>query len=269
MKRFDPIAVAFHAVLVSVLVVLCVALFLTVRSNPAPAPGGMQGAIEGMKKMLEGVMQPAKRAEPPKPSAARPPAKATMVTVPGQVPLPVGRVWRYNVALEPPQWRDAVLVYRTASLPDGIVVHAEFAHAGGKMQFQLGIYAADHPSHANVRFPGFFMHTAYLDRPLEVGQHFAWEWPWQLPGGAVRAGRVKRYAGEVKGWEEVSTPAGAFIAARIETELSYVEGRRVMARATETLWYAPQAAQIVRVVREGATPDEGAKRIVAELAALQ
>lgn len=274
MSRFDPAALAFHAIAVAVLLVLCVALFLMVRSDPAPVPapakGGLPAAVDGVKKAIEAVVRPAERAEPAKPSAARKaPTKATMVTIPGQVPLPAGRVWRYNVTLEPPQWRDAVLVYRTAAMQSGTAVYTEFRHAGGKMNFQLGMFAANHASHANVRFPGFFMHPAYLDKALEVGQRFAWEWPWQLPGGAVRAGRLKRYAGQVKGWEQITTPAGAFIAARIDTALSYVEDGRVMAGATETIWYAPQAAQIVRVVREGATPDEAAKRIVAELAALE
>ena len=267
MSKLDPAALAFHAIALVVAVLLCVMLFFMVRSDPAPAKGGgLQGAVESIRKKIEGATQQAKQ---PAPAPKRPPTVATMVTVPGSVPLPAARIWRYNVTLEPPQWREAVLTYRTATTAKGTAVHTEFAHAGGKMNFELGIYAAKHPSHANVRFPGFFMHAAYLDKVLEVGQRFAWEWPWQLPGGALRDGRVKRYEGQVKGWEEVVTPGGTFIAARIDTALSYREGGRVHAQATETLWYAPKASQVIKVIREGATPDEGAKRIVAELAAFQ
>ena len=40
----------------------------------------------------------------------------------------------------------------------------------------------------------------------------------------------------------------------------------MQARARETLWYVPKLAQVVKVVRDGRTPDEGSRRIVAELA---
>jgi hypothetical protein len=53
--------------------------------------------------------------------------------------------------------------------------------------------------------------------------------------------------------------------ARIEGQLSYVEGGKTVATAKETLWVAPRYAQVVRIVREGRTPDEGSQRIVAEL----
>lgn len=283
MGRLDPAALAFHAIALGVVAVLCVVLFLNVRSDPAPAAG----LLDNLKKMLEGVVQTAKRSEPAKPpptaspkAPAQPKAPtqkaqtsalspAASAGVPAQLPLPTGRVWRYNIALEPPQWRDAVLVYRTAAMTGGTAVYTEFTHAGGKMNFQLGTFVANHPSHANVRFPGFFMHAAYLDKPLEVGQRFAWEWPWQLAGGATKAGRVKRYAGEVKAWENVTAPIGTSAAARIETTVSYIEDGRVHASARETLWYAPSFQQFIKVVREGSTPDEGAKRIVAELAALR
>ncbi len=38
------------------------------------------------------------------------------------------------------------------------------------------------------------------------------------------------------------------------------------ARVSETLWFAPDAFQLVKIVREGRAPDESAARIVAELA---
>jgi len=77
---------------------------------------------------------------------------------------------------------------------------------------------------------------------------------------------MKRYEGRVVRVEDVTVPAGTYRAAVIEAELSYIEGGQVRARARETLWYAPAASQIVKVVREGRTPDEGSSRIVAELA---
>ena len=40
----------------------------------------------------------------------------------------------------------------------------------------------------------------------------------------------------------------------------------MQARARETLWYAPKLSQVVKVLREGRTPDEGSSRIVAQLA---
>ena len=67
-------------------------------------------------------------------------------------------MWRYAVVVEPPTWRDATLTYRTQQENAGIGVLTDFAYAGGKMNFHLGNYAAGHPSHANTRFPGFFMH---------------------------------------------------------------------------------------------------------------
>ena len=130
------------------------------------------------------------------------------------------------------------------------------------MNFHLGTYAAGHPSHANTRFPGFFMHPSYFRQPLEPGQKLSWGWAWQ----PVREGRIKRYDGVVKRWEDVTVPAGTYRSAVIEADLYYIEAGQVRAQAKETLWYAPQVAQIVKVVRDGRTPDEGSSRIVAELA---
>ena len=60
-----------------------------------------------------------------------------------------------------------------------------------------------------------------------------------------------------------------YAAAVIEADLLYVEGGKVQARARETLWYAPKLSQVVKVLREGRTPDEGSTRIVAELVELR
>jgi hypothetical protein len=165
------------------------------------------------------------------------------------------------VVVDPPAWRDITLTYRTQREGDGIGVLTDFAHAGGKSNFHLGTFAAGHPSHANTRFPGFFMHPSYFSLPLQPGQKLSWGWAWQ----PAREGRVKRYDGRVVRVEDVAVPAGTYRAAVVEAELSYIEDGQVRARARETLWYAPTASQIVKVVREGRAPDEGSSRIVAEL----
>ena len=166
------------------------------------------------------------------------------------------------MVVEPAAWRDISLTYRTQREGAGIGVLTDFVHAGGKMNFHLGTYAAGHPSHANTRFPGFFMHASYFPPSLKEGQRLSWGWPWQ----PARPGRMKRYKGQVVRWENVQVPAGTFSAAVIEAELSYLEEGKVQARARETLWYAPTLSQVVKVVRDGRTPDEGSSRIVAELA---
>ena len=81
----------------------------------------------------------------------------------------------------------------------------------------------------------------------------------------MRSGRLKQYFCRVQAWEDVTTPAGKFPAARIEVTLNYIENGKIMATTREMLWYSPQASQIVRLVREGRAPDEGSTRIVAEL----
>jgi hypothetical protein len=168
------------------------------------------------------------------------------------------------VVVEPPTWRDITLTYRTQREGAGIGVLTDFVHAGGKTNFHLGTFAAGHPSHANTRFPGFFMHASYFPSSLKEGQRLSWGWPWQ----PVREGRMKRYEGKVVRWEDIQVPAGVYAAAVIEAELSYVEAGKVQARARETLWYVPSLSQVVKVLREGRTPDEGSTRIVAELAEL-
>ena len=216
----------------------------------------------------------------PKPaSQSSAPFGGQVVPQPQPAPVPTqlmaqygaGRRWHYRVSVEPALWSDAMLIYRVAD-KDGVrSVDTDFTYKGGNMSFRLGVFAAGHPSHANVRFPGFFMHAAYLDRPLAIGQRFTWEWPWQLPGGQVRAGRIKRYDAVVKEWQtlpaypSVKAPGDTFVVARIEATLSYLEGGEQRARAHEVLWYSPRYLQVVKVIREGRTPDEGAHLIIAEL----
>jgi hypothetical protein len=171
-------------------------------------------------------------------------------------------MWRYAVTVEPPVWRDITLTYRTQREVAGIGVLTDFIHAGGKSNFHLGTFAAGDPSHENTRFPGFFMYAAYLKQPLTIGQTVAFAWHWQ----GKSAASVKRFEGQVTGWEDLRLPAGSLNAAKIEGTLTYREDGQFRGGAHETFWYAPKVSQIVRIVRDGRTPDEGSARIVAELA---
>lgn len=262
-RQQDPLALAFFGAALALLAGLL--LYVIFFKAPEPAtPDRAFDVVEALRKRAASVVdripdlpahQPAQRPAPK--ALPQPPAAVSSARI------EAGRTWRYRVVVEPPAWRDITLTYRTQREADGgIGVLTDFVHAGGKSNFYLGIFAAGHPSHANTRFPGFFMHASYLPETLKDGQRLSWGWPWQ----PVRAGRVKRYEGRVLRWEEVQVPAGTFTAAVIEADLSYIEGGKVQARARETLWYAPKLSQLVKVVREGRTPDEGSSRIVAELA---
>lgn len=168
--------------------------------------------------------------------------------------------------LEPEVWKNATLAYRSAAEKDGMTVHADFRHDKGVMSFRLGTYAPGHASHSQIRFPGFFMHGAYLDFPLDKGKRFSWTYPWQMADNRIRDGRVRRWDAVVGTSEQVSVPAGRFEAVRIDAAVSYIDGGTTLASVKETIWYAPAIRQIVKVVREGRSPDEAGQRIVAELA---
>jgi hypothetical protein len=258
-RGFDPAALAVIGVATALMVAiggyLAVSLWL---HKPPPPP-----------------QKVAAQKPPPKPVPAAPQLRK----VPADVPVPsqaiamhgAGQTWRYRVTVEPPLWRDATLAYRIIDQRGEKLVDTDFQYAGGNMKFRLGTFAAGHPSHASTRFPGFFMYVAYLDQPLDEGRTVGWEWPWQLPGGQVRPGRIKRYVGQVKAWENLSmppsakAPANMLSTARIEGTLLYIEDGVQRAAAAETLWYAPRFLQVVKIVHEGRTPDEEAHRIVAEL----
>ncbi len=256
----DPLALALFGAALALLAGLLVYVFFV----KAPEPAQPSGTAEFLKQARRQAAAVAERfQEKPEaekfqkiPAIKTPPARSATNTT-----LEAGRTWRYAVVVEPPVWRDITLTYRTQRENTGIGVLTDFVYAGGKTNFHLGTFAAGHPSHANTRFPGFFMHPSYFSLPLQPGQKLSWGWAWQ----PAREGRIKRYEGRVARVEDVTVPAGTYRAAVIEAELSYVEGGQVRARARETLWYAPAASQIVKVVREGRTPDEGSSRIVAEL----
>jgi len=260
----DPLALALFGTALALLAGLLVYVIFLKAPEPAPSAGTAK-FLEQARRQAAAVAEKLQA----RPEAKTPPAPAAN-TVPSARParpaaasnIEAGRTWRYAVVVEPPTWRDITLTYRTRREAAGIGVLTDFDYAGGKSNFHLGTFAAGHGSHANTRFPGFFMHPSYFNLPLKPGQKVSWGWAWQ----PQREGRVKRYEGTVVRVEDVTVPAGTYRAAVIVAELSYIEDGQVRARARETLWYAPTVAQIVKVVREGRTPDEGSSRIVAELA---
>ena len=279
MRRLDPLALAFFGAAVALLAGLVLYVLFVHQPEPA-APAGTPGTLGALRSRLEGAIDQlrdeaapapapspapvAKRAPPP---AARPapPVGPSQGPTPAKLPpagLPTRAFWRYAVSVEPPIWTGITLDYISfVSQADGALkINTEFQHSKGNTRFELGVFEPRHPSHANTRFPGFFMFPAYFSLPLRVGQTLSWGWPWQ----PAAPGRMKRYEGKVTRMEDITVPAGTFRAAVIEADLYYIEAGQVRAQAKETLWYAPEV-QIVRVVREGRTPDEGATRIVAEL----
>ena len=293
-RRVDPFAatVLGVAALCGVALVAWVVAGI-VRSGafePAPKPAAEPAAKAAPKPDPRPTPTPASKPDAP-PPAAKPAPTATQEAVDpapgvagiappnsggsGGVAAPAGtrgfvlaadRTWTYAVRVEPETWRDAVLVYRTVREPSGLAVQTEFRHSKGQMSFRLGTYAAGHPSHAQVRFPGFFMHGAYLDLPLAKGRRMEWTTPWQAADNRVREGRVRRWRAVVGDTEKVSVPAGRFDAVRIDATLTYEDARQVAATVSETIWVVPSANQIVKVIRSGRSPDESAERIVADLA---
>lgn len=258
----DPLALAIFGAALVLLAALLVYVFAFKSPEPVPAQGSAD-VVEGLRRRITDLAKegPAKppAAPSPKQGAARPAAPPAAVA--GST-LEAGRSWRYAVVVDPPVWRDITLTYRTRREGAGIGVLTDFAHAGGKSNFHLGTFAAGHPSHANTRFPGFFMYPSYFRLPLEPAQKFEWSWGWQ----PEREGRRKHWYAQVVRTERITVPAGSFDSLVIQLNLAYIEGGEVRARAIEFIWYAPEVKQVVRIVREGATPDEGSRRITAELA---
>ena len=273
-RRVDPAAFAVFAVAAVSLVAASAYVGFRIWRDPPVIVAKPKPAPPPVAKAKVAPPPIAKAKVDPPPVAAHELRKVPAdISAPSQLIALHGnwRAWRYSVTVEPPLWRDATLAYRILDRGGEKLVDTDFRYAGGNMSFRLGTFAAGHPSHANTRFPGFFMYVAYLDEPLDVGRPVSFEWPWQLPGGQVRAGRVKRFVGLVKGWENLPMPPSAkapmntLSTARIEGTLLYIEDGQQRAAAAETIWYAWRFMQVVKIVREGTTPDEGVHRIVAEL----
>ena len=257
----DPLALAFFGAALAVLAGLL--FYVLVFKTPEPAtPARAFSFVESLRRQIAELTASPEEKPVPKPAPKQAGADAGYPVW----PPPAGMTWTYRVSVEPPLWQDAVLVYRVTQQGGALIVDTDFRHAKGNMAFRLGNFRAGDPSHANTRFPGFFLYPAYFGDKLRVGQVLAWEWPWQLPGRGVRPGRVKRFEGRVVASEQYQGPVFPMASMlRIEGALSYIDDGRVQASARETLWYAGKAAQLIRIERDGRTPDEGATRIVAEL----
>lgn len=291
----DPLALAVFAI--AVLALLAgIALGLRELWSPSKAGPGA-GPVSGLGAVRSAVVSLFKGEAAPPPStgpapsgakaAATAPAAAPRPREPGtpvaafppvQPPdyaaeatlLPPGGRWSYRIGFGAAQSPAGSLNYEVVSVGDqaGPRLRMQWAPNGGSATtWDFGVFAAGHASHANVRFPGFFMHAAYMPHPLQAGQRFTWAFPWQ--GGEGGARRERRFTATVAGWESVSVPAGRFDAARIDAVLRYIADGKVQAEVRNTLWYAPAARQLVRVQWSGKAPDEGNTDILAELASLR
>jgi hypothetical protein len=254
----DPLALAIFGAALALLagLVMYVAFFR------APEPAASAGTSDLLEQARRRAAEIAARfQEKPAPKPAPAPSRATQPAAGSGIEP--GHTWRYAVVVEPPTWRDITLTYRSQREADGSLgVLTDFLHAKGKMNFHLGIFAPGHPTHENTRFPGFFMYGAYVKQPLNVGDAVRFGWHWQ----GKSAASTKRFEGQMNSWEDVTVPAGTFRAALIEGMWTYTEDGEFRSRAYERFWYAPEVSQIVKISREGITPDEGSSRIVAELA---
>ena len=280
MKRLDPLALVFFGAAVALLAGLV--LYVLFLRQPEPtAPAGTAGTLATLRGAVEGAVDRL-RDKPTPPPAAKPSAPARTAAqeffksvtapeppLPAQVPAPLeaGHTWRYRVDVGPPVWRDATLTYRTQREAAGLGVMTDFVHSTGKMNFHLGVFAAGHPSHANTRFPGFFMYAAYLQPPFKIGKPVVIAWPWQS-GASNRPGpgRMKRFEGTVVAWEDIQVEAGTFRAAKIDGWLRYLEADgNQYTRVALVFWFAPKVGQVVKILLEGKPPDESLNLIVAEL----
>lgn len=260
-RQQDPLSLAVFGAALALLAGLLAYVFFFRAPEPATSARALD-VVEALRKQAASVLdriaelpaeQPAAR-PPPKPRSP-PPAAVQSARI------EAGHTWRYSVVVDPPIWRDITLTYRTRREGEDIGVLTDFVHAGGKSNFHLGIFSPGHPTHANTRFPGFFMYGAYLKPPFKVGDEIKFGWHWQ----GKSAGSMKRFAGTVTSLEDVTVPAGTFRAVLIEGMWSYMEDGQFRARTHEKIWYVPSVSQVVKIHRSGIAPDEGSRQIDAEL----
>ena len=299
-RRGDPVAIAF-IVIVALMFLVGAALGVNALLANAPPPAGQPAQSLSLDKLTEqlqlavtGILAKLQQVAPPQstpkmPDAPAKPAPATALAAlkadperafpgitppttpaaPHVLPVPTDATWNYDVFFGPAWTRAGQLRYQTLTQPQGQPgANMSWIPNGGQATtWFLGIVAPNHPSHANTRFPGFFMHTAYLPDQLVIGQRLRWEFPWQGGAPAQQSAHVRRYELTVTGWERVTLPAGEFDAARMDGTLRYVDGDSVKAEVRYSLWYAPRAKQVVRLLWMGRAPDESSAEMIAELAA--
>lgn len=277
-RRQDPLALAVIGGAIALVAAIGLYLVFSIRSQPeGPATASFPQQVREAARKLAGEVHrefesspPVAKPQPrpqqkPQPQPRATPQPAPQAKAPdaprGRIVLQAGRSWQYAVRVEPEAWKNITLTYRTVQEGNALGVQTDFRHAGGQSAFNLGVFAPGHPSHANTRFPGFFMYAAYLELPLQVGQKVAFGWHWQ----GKSPGSMKRFQGMVTAMEDVQLHAGALPAARIEGTLTYHEDGNFRGGARETFWFAPKVGQVVRILREGRVPDENLNRISAEL----
>lgn len=83
--------------------------------------------------------------------------------------------------------------------------------------------------------------------PLEVGKKWVTDSDWTRPDGVT--GNTKQNA-EVVAYEEVSTPAGKFMAYKIEHRGYFSNSRGGNGKQNDTYWYAPEVSSDVKRVRD-------------------
>jgi hypothetical protein len=186
---------------------------------------------------------------------------------PHVVPVPANGTWVYSVFFGPDWNQGGKLFYQTQAAEQG-KVGAQMSwtpSAGSTSKWFLGIVEGNHTTHGYTRFPGFFVHPAYFPPMLRSGDVLQWEIPLlgNQPGKPPQF--MRRYDMKVAGWERVKVPMGIFDAARLDGTLRYVENEKAVAEVSYTLWYAPRAKQIVRLVWLGRSPDERSDQMIAEL----
>jgi hypothetical protein len=243
------------------------------QTQPGDAPAPKRPASTGSAAPATPPTKPPVAA-PVTPPADPQRAYATAAAPGGSqvVAVPVDGKWAYDVFFGPTWQKNGQLRYSThrnkdpsakAGAQDKVGSNMSWApNSGQPTSWYFGIVEADHPSHANTRFPGFFMHPPYLPQSMQAGNRLLWEFPWQ--GGG--SGQVRRFDMRVVGWETVKVPAGEFTAVHLEGKLQYVDKDAVKAEVRYAIWYAPRAKQVVRVLWLGRSPDESSAEMIAELA---
>jgi hypothetical protein len=88
--------------------------------------------------------------------------------------------------------------------------------------------------------------------PLAVGRRWKFEGTWARPDGVTGSSEQKV---EVTAYEEVTVPAGKFMAFKIEHRGYFKNSNGNSGRQDDTYWYAPEAKMDVKQERKSGRPD--------------
>lgn len=118
---------------------------------------------------------------------------------------------------------------------------------GGVLKFEAGTTRQQQISAAFI--DGGFNDSSRPWRvwPLEIGKKWVFDADWTRADGVT--GNTKQNV-EVVAYEEVSVPAGKFMAFKIEHRGWYRNSRGSNGRQNDTFWYAPEANADVKHVRD-------------------